>query len=178
MALTKKDTELLNKIFDEKVKSVFAVSGMFRDREKNKFQQTESRLRAYKDLKVNIEKYKLDIQDLKIEKIPGRSRDITRYSATGGGEQWTPEQIQLARIYNLEMKICRDEAEIREIELALEAISNDKYYSVISYKYFDGMEDEEIAELINCSDKTVSRNKSRLVRRLSIKLYGADALNG
>ena len=62
--------------------------------------------------------------------------------------------------------------------------SNEKSYEELDEELYEELDEElyekimKIAELINCSDKTVSRNKSRLVRRLSIKLYGADALNG
>lgn len=142
---------------------------------KNAFSQTEVRLYAYPDLKDNIEQYQLDIKDLKVEK-PGKSKSLVFFSTAGNGIRLSEDDIQQARIIGIQNKIRRDEEEIEEINRALEPILNDQYYSIIDLKYFKGKTDDEIAEAIPCDPRTVRRHKNRLVRRIAIKLYGADAV--
>jgi DNA-directed RNA polymerase specialized sigma24 family protein len=73
--------------------------------------------------------------------------------------------------------MMRTRQEVLRIERALEVIKDDKYYDVIPLKYWDGLDMLEIAKKFECEDKTVRRNKNRLVNKLKIMLFGADALN-
>lgn len=143
---------------------------------KNIFKQTEMRLYAYPELRNNITKYTLDIKDLRRES-PGRSKDIVFYSTHGGGTRLSAEEVQEGRIMVLQKKIYRDQTEIEEIDFALQAIANDEYYKVIEMRYFKGMKDEEIAESVSCDPSTVRRNKNRLIRKIAVKLYGAQAVS-
>lgn len=143
---------------------------------KNVFKQTEIRLYAYPELRKNIDKYTLDIRDLRRE-TPGRSKDIVFYSTHGGGTRLSAEEVQEGRIMVLQKKIYRDQSEIEEIDFALEAIKDDEYYQVIEMRYFKGMKDDEIAESISCDPSTVRRNKNRLIRKVAVKLYGAQAVS-
>ena len=56
-------------------------------------------------------------------------------------------------------------------------VADDEYYPIIRMKYFEGKTDEEIAPEIPCDPSTVRRNKSRLIRRIAVKLYGAQAVS-
>jgi DNA repair exonuclease SbcCD ATPase subunit len=143
---------------------------------KNLFKQTELRLYAYPELQGNIEKYNRDIQDLRQE-TPGRSKDIVFFSMHGGGTRLSADEIQEARIMILQKKIYRDQTEIDEIDYALQAVRNDDYYPIIEMKYFKGKNDDEIALEVSCDPSTVRRNKSRLVRKIEIKLYGAEVVS-
>ena len=64
-----------------------------------------------------------------------------------------------------------------EINSALDKIKNDEYCDVIASKYFDGMTVEEISEIYDVNIKTISKNKNRLIRILSAKLFPEDVLN-
>lgn len=143
---------------------------------KNIFKQTEIRLYAYSELRNNIAKYTLDIEDLRHES-PGRSKDIASFSTNGGGVRFSDEEIQEARIMILQRKIYRDKTEIDEIDFALQSVKDDEYYPIVTMKYFQHKTDEEIAEKIACDPRTIRRNKSRLVRTVAVKLYGAYAVN-
>jgi hypothetical protein len=142
---------------------------------KNAFSQTEVRLYAYPDLKDNIKQYELDIRDLETEK-PGRSKSLVFFSTGSSGIRLSEEDIQQGRILHIQNKIRRDQEEIEEIDRALEPVASDQYFSIIELKYFKRKTDEEIAEAIPCDPRTVRRNKNRIVRRIAIKLYGADAV--
>lgn len=142
---------------------------------KEAFRKTEMRLYAYPELVENIKKYKQDIEDLRQES-PGRSKDLVFFSAHGGGSRLSDEEIQEARIFVIQKKIERDQEEIDEIDFALEAVKGDEYYPIIDMKYFKDMDDDEIAPEFPCDPRTVRRHKSRLVRRIAVKLYGAGAV--
>jgi hypothetical protein len=142
---------------------------------KDPFKQTEIRLYAYPELKDNIIKYNKDIEDLRQEGSSGRSKDIVFFSISGG-TRLSVEEIQEARIMTMQKKIYRDQTEIDEIDFALQAVENDEYYFVITIKYFKGKDDDEIAAVISCDPRTIRRNKTRLIRRIAVKLYGAEAV--
>jgi RNA polymerase sigma factor (sigma-70 family) len=148
-----------------------------RSEAKNLFKQTEIRLYAYPELKNNIEKYQRDIEDLREERISGRSKDIVFFSAHGGSTRLSADEIQEGRIMILQKKIYRDQTEIDEIDYALQAVQNDEYYSIIKMRYFEEKGDEEIAGIIGCDPSTVRRNKSKIIRRIAVKLYGAQAVS-
>jgi hypothetical protein len=139
------------------------------------YRLTERRLYAYPALKDNIETYKKDIADLQKEE-PGRSKDLVFFSVHGGGIRLSPDEIQEGRIRQLEGRIYRDEAEIKEIDIALESVKNDPYFPIIDLRYWQQKSDDEIAEIIACDASTVRRNKSRLIRMIAVKLYGASAV--
>lgn len=157
----------------EAVKSALAVAKpSFKG---NCYKQTEARLYAYPTLLENIKRYKLDIEDLKREKITEKSKDITSF---GGdcGIRLTPEEKQAGKILAVELKLQRDQKEIDEIDAALDLIKNDEYYPAIEMRYFKKMADEIIASQIPCAERTVRYNRSRLIRQMALSLYGAEAL--
>lgn len=63
-----------------------------------------------------------------------------------------------------------------KIEVALKAIKNDYYYEIITLYYFEGMTREEIAGYYNTAETTISRNKKRLIDKLSAILFSDDMI--
>ena len=167
--------KLLKQAISEAIGAALAVRIQHRKEEvKNPFSQTEVRLYAYRDLRDNIEQYRLDIEDLKREN-PGKSKSLV-FGHGGDGVRLSDEEIQQGRIEIIQNKVARDTVEINEIDRALERINTDQYFPIIGMKYFEGKSDDEIAETIPCNPRTVRRHKNRLVKRIAIKLYGADAV--
>ena len=60
---------------------------------------------------------------------------------------------------------------IREIDDALKAISDDSYYPLIIMYYLSGETRESIADYFGTSTTTISRQKRRLVEKLSRILF-------
>ena len=143
---------------------------------KNCYKQTEARLYAYPVLQENIKRYEQDIKDLEREKITCRSKDLARFSACATGIRLTPEEIQEGKIIGVQIKLERDRKEIEEIEKAIDDISGDSYFQVISMRYFEGLNDNIIASQLPCDERTVRRNRSRIIKKIALKLYGAEAL--
>ena len=158
------------------VKQVVCASHGCRLKEgKNIYKQTEARLYAYPTLLANIERYKLDIEDLKKEKVTKKSKDITSWSGNSG-VRLTPEEKQLGKIMSVQIKLERDQKEVDEISAALEFIAADYYKPAVVGRYIDNATDIDIAQTLLCDERTVRRHRSRLVRQMSLFLYGAEAL--
>ena len=141
---------------------------------KDAFKATERRLYALPDLREKLEDDRELLAEIRAYGPRQRSKSITRFTKTG--VRLTPEEIFEAVVTDTEAEIAADEHEIEAIERALAAISDDPYYLAVTGKYIDHMTDEEIAGEIHCDATTVWRNRKRLVQRLAVRLYGADAL--
>ena len=62
------------------------------------------------------------------------------------------------------------------MESALAKCVGDAYYQTVTGRYFEGLDDKGVAELLNCNTVTVWRNQRRLVWRIAVWLYGAAAV--
>ncbi len=176
MALTEKDLQKIEAVFDRQIKNLTYVGGGGKRKGKDWIKLTKKRLYAYPLLKGNIERCKLDIEDIKREEF-GKSKSITMFSVNGGGaEKPTLEELREAKILLVERKIARDEAEIKEIDAALATIKDDYYYPAIEMMFFKKLRQEGIAAHLRCDKTTVWRQVGRLLDVMSITLYGADAL--
>lgn len=152
-----------------------------RDKEiKDYYKAAERRLYAYPELVLNLEKHDLDVVDVKKESRiigSGRSKSIVYRPVTGGSIIAGKEEILESKLAIIESKRIRDQNEIDEVKYALGAIENDPDRMIIEYKYFYCMTEIEIADKIFCDERTVRRHKNRLLRKIMIRFYGADAIN-
>lgn len=65
---------------------------------------------------------------------------------------------------------------IKQIDDALKDIENDIYYDIIPLTYFENDTRENIANIFNTTERTISRNKGRLINILKIKLFTDDVI--
>ena len=71
-------------------------------------------------------------------------------------------------------RVTADQTE--RLERALATVRDDPYYRALSGKYLDDVDDRDIAEALECDTSTVWRHRKRLVQRVAVWLYGAEAL--
>lgn len=137
------------------------------------YQKTEARLYAYPSLKIKID---LDVEEVGNLKASGqmkeRSKDLTRFSR--GGSRVSLEEKLEAVIDSMESSIEADKHEVTVIDKVLTHIAGEYFYPTIPAKYFTKRGDTEMAEELNCSEKTITRQRSRLVKELSVLLYGSE----
>lgn len=138
------------------------------------FKATERRLYALPVLRKKLEDDRERLEELKTYGPRGRSKSITRFSKSS--VRLSPEEIYEAILVDMEATIASDEYEIEAMEKALAQIENDEYYETVIGRYIEDLADERVAELIPCDTTTVWRNRKRLVQRLSVWLYGAEAI--
>lgn len=65
---------------------------------------------------------------------------------------------------------------IKQIDKALESIIDDPYYSIIELFYFEGKTRDSIAEHYNTTVTTISRNKTRLLKKLAPFIFSDDVI--
>lgn len=140
----------------------------------NAYKATERRLYALPVLKKKVEDAKQRLAELQHMGLPGRSKDVVRFSRSG--RRQSPDEILDALIQDAEAGIAADEFEIETVEKALDNIRDDEDYLAVSGRYFLGLSDAKIAKQIFCDERTVRRHRSRLVRVLAVWLYGAEAV--
>lgn len=141
---------------------------------KDAFKATERRLYAIPVLMSRLDDNKERLEE--IRKYGPRSRDksITRFQKSG--VRLTPEEIFEAVVMDMEATIAADEYEVEVMSRALDTISDDEYYQTVTGRYITNQTDEEVAALVPCDTSTVWRNRKRLVQKLAVWLYGAEAI--
>lgn len=155
-------------------KAVAAMKVASEHSTKDAYRATERRLYALPDIRAKLEDDREALEDVKKYGVKNKSRSITRFMKSS--VRLTPEEALAAVIMDLEAAIAASEHEIDAMERALASIGNDEYRLTVTGKYIERLTDEEIAERIPCDPTTVWRNRKRLVQRLSVRLYGVDAV--
>jgi RNA polymerase sigma factor (sigma-70 family) len=140
--------------------------------EKTAYQKTEQLLYNYNGFKRVVQERLEEIEDLKKYGIP-RSSAVTEYVQKGGlpkGIVLEEESVEGA-IANVQRSVQDTVQAITLIDKCMEALKTDPYYCILEMRYFEGRTQEDIADHLGCSQVTVSKNKNRLVRELSMRLF-------
>jgi RNA polymerase sigma factor (sigma-70 family) len=141
--------------------------------QRNYFKETERLLYSLPALRLKVAQDEEDLQNNQIV-MKRKSVDIIRFSGMGNsGNLHDPEADY---IESRKASMERTKREIQRIDRALETIQDDQYYDIIPMKYFDNYTIDDIAERFEKDASTIKRNKNRLVNKLKIVLFGADAL--
>lgn len=140
---------------------------------KDPYKATEARLSALPDIRAKLDDDRGEREGMETDAKNGKW-NVMRFLKSGS--RLTPEEVRKALLMDLSAAIAADEHEIEVMEGALAVISDDPYYETVTGRYFDSMTDEAIAERISCDSSTVWRNRKRLVQRLAVRLYGAEAV--
>lgn len=133
------------------------------------FKATERRLYAVPDLRAKLKDDQEELEDIQLFISEGNS--------------FQQEDIR-AVIIDLEAAIAATSHELEALDKALASIRDDLYYLAVYGKYIQRISDEEIAKKIfelfewdiPCHPTTIWKNRKRLVQRVAVRLYGADAV--
>lgn len=177
--ITKDDLIAINQSISKQMKkavdAIFEAKSKVNDGQRNYYSETERLLYAYPALKLKVAQDEEDLENGIIHTGANKSNDIARFSSSRGmrpPEEQVHEELERSRRASME----RTKLEITRIDRALETIQEDPYYQIIPLRYFDNLSADEIAERVSCDERTYFRNKSRLIKKLMIILFGADAL--
>ncbi len=178
-------------ISDSKIKDLVTmiVTGIIEALEKGKYidtkgkhktayQKTEQLLFNYNGFKRIIKEKELEIETLRTYGIPQKSTSIVEYSSksgTGTGMITEEEAVESA-VRNVQASVEGTVQAIALIDNSMVALKHDPYYSILEMRYFEGRTQEDIAVTLGCSQVTVSKNKSRLVKELAMRLFPDQAI--
>jgi len=178
--MTKDDLNAISQALDKQIKKavekIFEAKKQLEDQKRDFFKETEKLLYAYPDLKLKVEQDKEDLKSGAFAIKVNKSKDIIRFTASSSGYRQPEEYVHEEMIRSRKASMERTRLQVQRIDRALETIKDDLYYDVIPMKYFDRCTIEDIAERFNKDESTIKRNKNRLVNKLKIVLFGADAL--
>lgn len=141
--------------------------------EKTAYQKTEQLLYNYRGFCRIVEESKQEIEDLRKYGVPGTCGGVKEYVNKGGMPQGLvldDERVEAA-IAQVERSVSEVVRVLALIDKCLKTLQRDPYYEVIKLRYFDGRTQEDIAIDFKCDQTTISRNRARLVKELSLKLF-------
>ena len=146
--------------------------------EKTAYQKTEQLLYNYNGFKRIIKERELEIETIRQCGVPKKSLSILEYTSKTGTVHGitTDEEAVEAAIRTVQASIDSTVHAIALIDKCMDSLRSDPYYCILEMRYFEGRTQEDIATHLNCSQVTVSKNKNRLVRELSIRLFPNQAI--
>lgn len=140
---------------------------------KNAYQRTEQLLYNFVGFKKIVADRLDEIENIKKYGVPERSASIVEYSAHTGtvGSIVLPEESVENAVQRIQDSVQDTVQAIALIEKGMVTLKNDPYYKVLEMVYFEKRTQEEIALEFNVSQATISTNRSRLVKELSMQLF-------
>jgi hypothetical protein len=147
------------------------------EQELSAYAATERRLYAVPILRERIADSREELAELETLGVEAlRQHSMSLVKILRPGIRLTPEEVHAAQMAELRGRLAADEREMRKMQAALTCVEDDPYYQALELKYFKNARDPEVAEKLCCDPSTVRRNRARLVRRLVLRLYGAQMM--
>lgn len=174
--LDKKVIEDTAKATAKEVISELKKQGLIKDNKQTAFQKTETLLYNYNNFMATIEDKYTQIRMIMDEGLSRRSNSVSSFSKQPSYDFKNDSEKAEDKIEMLQQSIKNTQGYIDIIDAAIIKIKDDQYYEIITMKYFENKTREEIAEYFEKDASTISRNKNRLVKTLSIKLFSDDVL--
>ena len=146
---------------------------------KSAYQKTEQLLYNYSGFKRIVKEKELEIETLRKYGVPQKSTSIVEYSPGSGTVKGIvlEEDAVEAAVRNVQASVQDTVQVISLIDKCMDSLKYDPYYSILEMRYFEGRTQEDIADELGCSQKTISINKNRLVKELSMRLFPNQAIN-
>jgi DNA-directed RNA polymerase specialized sigma24 family protein len=141
--------------------------------EKSAYAKTEALLYNYRGFCRIIQESQQEIEDLRKYGVPGTCGGVKEYTNKGGMPQGLvldEERVECA-IRSVEERVRGTVAAIALIDKSMAALKSDPYYKVLEMRYFEGRTQEDIGVALGRDTGTISRNKSRLVKELALRIF-------
>lgn len=183
MDITKEELLTIVKAAVEETIKQLGLSGNSKSKpeinEKTAYQKTEQLLYNYNGFKRIINEKMLEIDNLRKYGVPQKSGSVVAYSPHTGTVQGITLQEETVEqaVQNVERSVADTVAALALIDRCMAALKSDPYYPILEMRYFESRTQEDIALELNCTQKTVSVNKNRLVRELSMRLFPNQVMN-
>lgn len=146
---------------------------LIKENKQTPYQKTEILLYSYQDYIKAIEEKKKIIKEIQQHGLKQKSKSVVLYGSSSGNDK-DPEYEKIQAILN---SINLTKRLIALIDSALNTIKDDEYYYIIEQKYFKKKTFEDISEEVDKDVSTISRNRSRLINKISILLFSDEVLS-
>jgi hypothetical protein len=148
--------------------------------DKTAYQKCEQLLYNYNGFKRIVDECSQEIKDIKLYGVPQKS-------AMSGGERVQssrnvqgivlPEESVEQAVRNVQESVRGTVQAIALIDKCMNSLRNDPYYDVLPMRYFEGRTLEDIGVCLGYDHSTISRNKNRLVKELSMRLFPDEVVS-
>lgn len=141
-------------------------------KEKTAYQKTEQLLYNYMGFRRIVQERMDEIEEIKKYGVPKKGGAVHEYC--GGGTVSglvLPEESVESAVRRIQGSVQDTVQAIDLIDKCMAQLRSDPYYKVLEMRYFEGRTQEDIAVEFGCSQVNISKNKSRLVRELSMRLF-------
>lgn len=149
--------------------------------EKTAYQKTEQLLFNYNGFKRIIKERQQEIADLRQYGVPQKSGgamggERVQSSRNVQGIVLPEESVEMA-VRTVERSVERTVQVVALIDKCLASLKNDQYYEILPMRYFEGRTLEDIGFYYGVDHTTISRNRSRLVKELAMRLFPDEVVN-
>jgi RNA polymerase sigma factor (sigma-70 family) len=105
--------------------------------------------------------------------VPKKGEAVKQYGGGSGTVSGLvlPEESVDSAVRRIQASVQDTVQAIDLIDKCMAQLRSDPYYKVLEMRYFEGRTQEDIAYEFGCSQVNISKNKSRLVRELSMRLF-------
>lgn len=128
-------------------------------------QQTKSKRTAYQKTEKLLENYNL------FKKIVEEKHKCGKDTVQGGAN------VQANVRGSVDGSVDATVQAITLINSSLDSLRSDPYYKILEMRYFEGRTQEDIAATFEVSQQTISKNQSRLVSQLAIRIFPNQVIN-
>lgn len=168
--------ETTAQITAKEVVSELRKQGLLKNNRQSPFQKTETLLYNYNNFKAAINDKYEQIEAIKCEGLPQKSKSITSFSGSASFEVKSESDKANEKIESIEQSIQVTKNFIKVIDAAIDRLRNDQYFEIIPLKYFECKSREDIAEHFEVDASTISRHKNRLINLLQIRLFSDEVI--
>ena len=142
---------------------------------KSSFKLTEQALYLVPKIRQAINTNKNEIKYIKEHGMPEKSKSITAIHE--GGLILDKQDMLDNKINNLLQANILNNSYINKINNILNNFKDDKYFEIIELKYYKNKTREEIANYFSCDEKTITRNKNRLINEIKTLLFPNNSID-
>jgi len=165
---------VIKKHQDDAILRAFMTAREKKDLDKKKIiRELEDLLRARDTIKENIAEWEQELQQLEI----GIN---VKTSASGlvcmAQNRMSEQEYQKASQITLRAKIERDKSKMELLERGMEKVKDDDYYTAFKMKFFEGMNNAEIAYQMGDDVVNVGIKIYEILKRIAWKVYGGEIL--
>lgn len=170
----------LENLIKETVKSTIlelGIGNIQQKPEKTAYQKTEQLLYNYNNFQRVVKEKLEQIEELKKYGVPHKGAAVHSY--VGGGTVHglcTVDETVDNAVHTVQESVQKITHVLNMIDTAMKGIKNDPWYQTLEMRYFDGVGQDEIAKIMNCTQPNVSYHKSRLVKEIALRLFPSDVI--
>ena len=146
--------------------------------EKSAFQRTEQLLYNYVGFKRIVDERMQQVVEIQTYGVPQSCAIKERVQ--GGSVQKglvLPEESVEDAVQRIVESVQDTIRAIEFIDEGMDKLKVDPYYRILEMRYFEGRTQEDIATAFGCTQKTISVNKNRLVKELSMRMFPNQVIN-